>query len=59
MSNTEYRPVIKFFTQKDLNATEISKELDSVYEDDASSYRTITKRVVEFKEPERAVEDSS
>ena len=30
MSNIEYRLVIKFFTWKGLNATKISKELDSV-----------------------------
>ena len=59
MSNIEYRPVIKFFTQKGLNATEISKQLDSVYKDNVSSYRIIAKWLAEFKELERAFEDSS
>ena len=59
MSNIKYRLVIKFFTQKGLNATEISKQLDSVYKDNVSSYRIIAKWLAEFKELERAFEDSS
>ena len=58
MSNVEYRVVIKFFIRKSLNAIEISKELDSVYKDDAPSYSTIAKWVAEFKEPERGFKDS-
>ena len=58
MSNIEYPVVIKFFTQKGLNTTEISKQLDSVYKDDAPSYCTVVKWVAKFKEPERAFEDS-
>ena len=59
MSNIGYRAVIKFLTQKDLNAIEISKKLDSVYKNDASSYRTVAKWVAEFKDPEYDFEDSS
>ena len=58
MSNIEYQVVIKFFIRKGLNATEISKELDSIYKDDAPSYRTIIKRDVEFKDPKHGFEDS-
>ena len=58
MSNIEHRAVIKFFTRKGLNATEISKELNNVYKDSAPSYRTVAKWMVEFKDPERAVEDA-
>ena len=58
MSNIEHREVIKFFTRKGLNITEISKELDNVYKDSAPSYRTIAKWVAEFKDPERAFEDA-
>ena len=58
LKNVEYQAVIKFFTWKDLNATEISKELNSVYKNDAPSYRTVAKWVVEFKDPERGFEDS-
>ena len=57
MSNIEYRLIIKPFTWKGLNATEISKEMDSVYRDDAPSYRIITKWAAEFKDPERVFED--
>ena len=56
MSDIEYRAVIKFFTRKELNATEIHQELDSVYKDSAPSYRTVAKWVAEFKDPERAFE---
>lgn len=58
MSDIEYRAVIKFFTRKGLNATEISKELNSVYEDCAPAYRTVAKWVAEFKDPERDFEDA-
>ena len=58
MSNIEYRSVIKFFIWKGLNATEISKELDSVYKNDAPSYRTVAKWVAEFKDSKRGFEDS-
>src|SRR5208283_5286915 len=58
MSNIECRAVIKFFTRKGLNATEISKELDNVYGDSAPSYRTVAKWVAEFKDPERGFEDA-
>ena len=58
MSNMEHRPVIKFFTIKGLNATEISKELDNFYEDSAPSHRTVAKWVAEFKNPECAFEDA-
>ena len=50
--------VIKFFSWKGLNATEISNELDSVYKDDTPSYPTITKWIAEFKDREHAFEDS-
>ena len=58
MSNLEHRVVIKFFTRKGLNATEIKKELDDVYMDSAPSYRTVAKWVAEFKDPERDFEDA-
>ena len=58
MSNIEYRTVIKFFTRKGFNITEIRKELDSVDKDDAPSYRTGAKWLAKFKEPERAFEGS-
>jgi len=54
----EYRAVIKFFTRKGLNATEISKELDDIYKDSTPSYRTVAKLVAEFKDPERYFEDA-
>ncbi|CAF3250088.1 unnamed protein product [Rotaria socialis] len=58
ISNIEYRAVIKFFTRKGLNATEISKELDDVYKDSAPSYRTVAKWVAEIKDPKRGFEDA-
>jgi transposase len=58
MSDIEHRAVIKFFTRKGLNATEIHKELDDVYKDSAPSYRTVAKWVAEFKDPERDFEDA-
>ena len=48
MSNIEHKAVINFFTRKGLNAIEIRKELDNVYQDSAPSYRTVIKWVVEF-----------
>ena len=60
LKHVEYRASggHKVFRSESLNATEISKELESIYKDDASSYRAIAKRVAEFKEPERTFEDS-
>ena len=59
MSNIDHRAVIKFFTRKGLNATEISKELDSFYKDSAPSYRIVVKWVAEFKNSERGFKDAS
>ena len=58
MSNIENRPVIKLLTRKDLNATDISEELDSVYKDHAPSYYTVGECVAAFKKRERAFEGS-
>ena len=58
MLNIDHRAVIKFFTQKGLNTTEISKKLDNVYKDSAPSYCTVAKRVVEFKDPEHSFADA-
>jgi transposase len=58
MSNIEDRAVIKFFTRKGLNATEISKALNNVYKDSPPSYRTIAKWVPEFKDLECGFEDA-
>ena len=58
MLNIEHREVIKFFTRKGLNVTEISKELDNVYKDSAPSYCTVAKWVAEFMNPECAFEDA-
>ena len=58
MLNIDHRAVIKFFTRKGLNATEMSKKLDNVYRDSAPSYRTVTNWVAEFNNPERAFEDA-
>ena len=58
MLNIERRAVIKFFTRKGLNTTEISKELDNVYKDSAPSYRTVAKWMAEFKNSERAFADA-
>ena len=49
---------MKFFIRKGLNATEISKELDNVCENSASSYHTVANWVAEFKNPERGFEDT-
>ena len=56
MSNIEYQAVLKFFARKGLNATGISKDMESVYKDDTPSYRTVAKLVAEFKHPGRAFE---
>ena len=58
MSNIEHLAIIKFFTRKGLNTTELSKELENVYKDSALSHRTVAIWVVEFNDPERAMEDS-
>ena len=58
MLNIEHRAVIKFFTRKGLNTTEISKELDYVYKNSAPSYATVANWVTEFNNPERTLEDS-
>ena len=58
MLNIEHRTVIKFSTWKGLSTTKISKELQNVYKDSAPSYRTVTKWVAEFKDPERGFEDA-
>ena len=58
ISNIEHRGVIKFFTRKGLDATEICKELDNVYKDPAPSYRTVANWVAEFKNSERGFEDA-
>ena len=58
MLNNKHRAVVKFFIRKGLNATEISKELDNVYKDSVSSYRTVAKWVTEFKDSERGLEDA-
>ena len=58
MSNIEYRPIVKVFTQKGINATEISNELNCAYKDDAASYCIVAKWLDEFKEPEHDFEDS-
>ena len=57
MLNIEHRAVIKFFTRKGLNTTEISKELDNVYKNSAPSYCTVANWVAEFMNPECAFED--
>ena len=58
MSNSEYLAVIKFFTQKGLSTTEITKQLADVYDDSAASYLTVAKWVAEFKDLARAFEDA-
>ena len=58
MLNIEHRAVIKFFTWKRLNTTEISKKLDNVYKDSALSYHTVANWLAEFKNPERGFEDA-
>ena len=58
MLNIEHRTVIKFSTWIGLNTTKISKELDNVYKDSAPSYRTVSRWVAEFKDPEHGFEDA-
>ncbi len=59
MSNIEYRTIIKFFTLKGLNATEITEELKEVYDESAPAYSTVAKWVAEFKDdPTRDFEDA-
>ena len=58
MLNVEHRAIIKFFTRKGLNTTEISKELHNVYKNSALSYHTVANWVAEFKNPERGFEDA-
>ena len=58
MLNIEHRTVIKLFTRKGLNTTEISKELGNVYKDSTPSYRIVAKWVAAFNNPERAFEDA-
>jgi hypothetical protein len=58
MSNIEHRAVIKFFSRKELNAAEITKELVDVYQDSALAYRTVAKWVNELKNPTRDFEDA-
>ena len=58
MSNTEYRAVIKFFAQKGLRATKITKELAVVYRRSAPSYGAVAKSVVEFNDPTQTFEDA-
>ena len=57
-SNVKHRAVIKFFTLKGPNATEINKELDNIYRDSAPWYGTIVKWMAEFMESERGFEDA-
>jgi len=59
MSNIEYRTIIKFFTLKGLNATEITEELKEVYDESAPAYSTVAKWVAEFKDdPTRDFKDA-
>ena len=55
--NIEHRAVIKFFTRKGLNTTEIGKKLENVYKGSAPSYRTIANWMAEFNNPEHGFED--
>ena len=54
----EHRAVIKFFSRKGLNATQITKVLEDVYQDSAPAYRTVAKWVTELKNPARDFEDA-
>ena len=58
MLNIGHRAVVKLFTRKDLNTTEISKELDNVCKDSAPSYRTVAKWMAEFKLREHGFQDA-
>ena len=53
----EHRAVIKFFTLRGNNATEIEKELHGVYGDSTPPYRTIAWWVAEFKRGRDNLED--
>ena len=58
MSNIGYQTIIKFFTRKGLNATEITNKLKEIYNDSAPPYRTVAKWMAEFKDdPTRDFED--
>ena len=59
MLNTEYRTVTKFFIRQELNAAEITKELDEVYGYSAPTYRTVSKWLAEFNYPTRAFDESA
>ena len=58
MSNTEYRAVIKFFTRKELSATEITEQSANVYSHSARSCGTIAKWIVEFTDLTGPFEDA-
>ena len=58
MSNAGYRAVIKFFTRKGLNATEMTRELADIYGDSAPLYHSVAKRIADFKNPIRGFEDA-
>ena len=58
MSNTEYRVVIKFFSRKGLNVTELTKELPDVYDDSNVSYHTVAKLTTEFNDLTQGFEDA-
>ena len=58
MSNTEYRAVIKFFIQKGLIVTEITKHFADVYGDSVPSYCTVAKWRAQFNDSTRAFEDA-
>ena len=58
MLNIEHRAVIKFFTRKGLNTTEISKDLKNVYKDSGLSYRPLANWMIEFSNPEHGFENA-
>ena len=58
MLNIEHRVVMKFFIQKGLNTTEISKELDNVYKDRVPSNCAVANWLAEFNNPEHGFEDA-
>ena len=55
MSNTA---IIKFFTRKELSATEITKQLANVYSHSARSCSTVAKWIAEFTDLTRPFEDA-